>query len=185
VKTSAALSLFFAKYPWKFNEVRKVIVPLLKYVPLNQAKKVILITLYKGAATRLVNKYGEAVIPDLVVVAEKHGNLEKTLGVAKRDNDVRWLEEGTSTWGWTHIKDRHLADFINMFGYKTDDKIEEMIFDTIKSGTIEAKVGDQYKYTKDFLDVNGKLQRLHVVVSDKSVGIGRGNIVTAFPEKIN
>lgn len=154
-------------------------------MPLNQAKKVILDVLFDNAATRLVGKYGEAIIADLIVVAEKNGNLAKTIGIAKDGNNVRWLEEGTSSWGWTHIKNEHWTDLMNVFGPKTEQQVQEMILETIRSGEITKAIpGDQYKYTKEFLDENGVLQKLHVVVSDRYMGIGRGNTVTAYPEKI-
>jgi hypothetical protein len=85
------------KYPSKLNKIQKVVVPLIKYVPLNQAKKVIPDILFDNAATKLINKYGEAIIADLIAVAEKNGNLAKTTGIAKDENNVRWLEEGASS----------------------------------------------------------------------------------------
>lgn len=108
------------KYPSKLNEIQKVVVPLIKYVPLNQAKKVIPDILFDNAATKLINKYGEAIIADLITVAEKNGNLAKTTGIAKDENNVRWLEEGASSWGWTHIKSpQRWQQITDKFGPKT------------------------------------------------------------------
>jgi hypothetical protein len=185
VKTIFAVGLF-ARKTGKAAEVAEVLAKyVLKEVPNTAVVRKVLDEVFEGAATRLVERYGDDILQDLIVIAENNGDLRKTIGVVKRSTEVRWLEEGTSTWGWTHIKDKHWSDLIAVFGYKSEDEIQKMIFETIKSGTIEAKPGDQYKYTKEFFDENGKLQRQHVVVSDRSEGIGRGNIITAFPEKIN
>jgi hypothetical protein len=159
------------------------VVPLLKYVPLNQAKKVILDVLFDNADTRLVSKYGEAIITDLIVVAEKNGNLAKTIGVAKDGNNVRWLEEGTSEWGWTHIKrPQRWQQITDKFGSKTEEEVQNMILDTIRSSDqVIAISGDQYKYVKNFPTEDGFMYQFSVIVSDRAQGIGKGNVITAHP----
>jgi len=195
---------FVVKYPGKISDVGKVLAKyVLKYVPSDLVK----IKTLNKLSSILINDLGHVInesitnvastlikddidADDLLKIIENNGNLGKTLGVVKMsDGSVRWLEEGTSTWGWTKIKEAHWNDITNVFGPKTEQKVQEMIFDTIKNGEITKSIPrDQYKYSKEFVDQNGKLQKFHVVVSDRSAeigGIGIGNVVTVFPEKIN
>jgi len=189
VKVSGAVGTFVVKYPSKISDVGKVLAKyVLKYVPSDLVKIKTLDKLSDNVASTLTK--GDIGADDLLKVIENNGDLGKTLGVVKRsEGSVRWLEEGTSTWGWTKIKEVHWNDITNVFGPKTEQNVQELIFDTIKNGEITKSIlGDQYKYTKKFMDQNGKLQKFHVVVSDRSVeigGIGKGNVVTGFPEKIS
>ncbi|KAF5421675.1 MAG: hypothetical protein C5S41_10990 [Candidatus Methanomarinus sp.] len=183
------MGTFVVKYPGKISDVGKVLAKyVLKYVPSDLVKIKTLNKLSDNVASTLIKDDIDA--DDLLKIIENNGNLGKTLGVVKMsDGSVRWLEEGTSTWGWTKIKEAHWNDITNVFGPKTEQKVQEMIFDTIKNGEITKSIPrDQYKYSKEFVDQNGKLQKFHVVVSDRSAeigGIGIGNVVTVFPEKIN
>ncbi|AKB73460.1 hypothetical protein MSLAZ_0199 [Methanosarcina lacustris Z-7289] len=198
VKTGAALSLFLVKYPSKLNDVQKVVVPLLKYVPLNQAKKVVLDALFDNAATRLVNKYGEVIIADLIVVAEKNGNLEKTIGVVKSEaGRVVWLEEGITEAeakvlgkkpaGWKHIFEDHIKSYNSIDGndfakkfdpsgsnYRNEESIQNLIHEGVAKGTMDSSTGIYYYDVAPDCD-----KVLRVVVGSN------GYIVTAYPfEKV-
>jgi hypothetical protein len=188
-KTSGTVGLFITKYPGKTSAVARILARhVLKYVPFENVKLAVLDKIYKGVATRL--RIGDITADDLLKVvdngARRPGDLSRTLGVVKHklSGEVRWLEEGTNTWGWTKIREVHWSDIEAVFGPKTEDEVKEMIFKTLKeSDTIEVKEGS-IRYTMKFLDDEGKPQLLHVVVSDRVDGIGRGNVVTAFPEEI-
>ncbi|KCZ72848.1 hypothetical protein ANME2D_01283 [Candidatus Methanoperedens nitroreducens] len=187
VKVSGAVGLFITKYPSKAIDVGKVLARyVLKYVPFEGVKLGALDAIYGGAVSAL--KKGDITADDILKVVENNRDLRKTIGVTKRDDEVRWLEEGTSTWGWTKIKEVHWAQIIDKFGSKTEQEVQEMIFDTIKYGEIAKSIpGDQYKYTKKFTAKDGSLHDFSVVVSDRPFemgGIGKGNVVTAFPDEI-
>ncbi|NJD75615.1 MAG: hypothetical protein FIB08_00775 [Candidatus Methanoperedens sp.] len=130
-----------------------------------------------------------AAVKNMERVYENGGELKKTLNVIERTEDsgsvIRWLEDGTSTWGWTHIKRPERLDQItSKFGPKTEQEVQEMIFETLKSGEIiksKSLIGDKYQYAKKFLAKDGSLFEFSVVVSDRPIGIGRGNVITAFP----
>jgi hypothetical protein len=196
VKTAAAVGLFMAKYSSKANDVQKVMVPLLKYVPLNQAKKAILDVLYSGAATRLINKYGDEILPDLITIADKNGNLAKTIDVMKSSTGrVVWLEEGLTEAealalkrkpaGWKHIIEDHVRDgeysnidkndFAGAFdpngqGYRTNEGIQSLISEGISNGKFDANKGIYYY---DVTTTSAEV--LKIVVGSN------GYIVTAFP----
>lgn len=142
-----------------------------------------------GKATTFISKGAKE--EDIIHIAANRGNFKKMFGIV-RDNtlkQIRWLEEGTSTWGWTKIKEVHWNDIINVFGPKTELEVQEMILKTLKNGKLTKSIlNNQYRYTTEFLGKDGKLQNFHVVVSDRSLeigGIGKGNVVTAFPEIIS
>ena len=183
VKTIFAVGLFVRK-TGKAAEVAEVLAKyVLKEVPNTAVVRQVLDEVFEGAATRLVEKYGDNILQDLIVIAENNGDLRKTIGVAKSGNEIRWLEEGTSTWGWTHIKrpDRW-QQIMDKFGSKTEEEVQNMIFDTIESSDqIIAVPGDQYKYVKNFPTVDGSMYQFSVIVSDRAQGIGKGNVITAHP----
>lgn len=189
-----AVSLFLVKYPLKLNDIQKVVVPLLKYLPVNQAKKVILDVLFDNAATRLINKYGEIIIADLIVVAEKNGNLAKTVGVVKnQEGKVYWLEEGMTRAearalgkkpaGWKHIFEDHIKDYSNVelnqfakafdrFGtnYRDAESVQNLIRTGISNGKLDVSNGVYYY---DVISASDEV--LKIVVGSN------GYIVTAFP----
>ncbi|WP_094229195.1 hypothetical protein [Methanolobus psychrotolerans] len=179
VKTAAAVGMFTTKYSSKANDIQKVMVPLLKYVPLNQAKKVILDVLYSGAATRLISKYGDEVLPDLITIADKNGDLSKTIGVTKSGSEVRWLEEGNSISGWTHIVKKHITGEIaggsKFPSSMNQDQIMEIVLQSVKEGTETVTI-----------DKKGRVTYLYEHLSPdgwtiKTIVGSNGYIVTSFP----
>jgi hypothetical protein len=174
-----AVSLFLVKYPLKLNDIQKVVVPLLKYLPVNQAKKVILDVLFDNAATRLINKYGEIIIADLIVVAEKNGNLAKTIDIAKRSGEVRWLEEGDLRSGWMHIVKKHITGEIvggTKFPSSMDqNQIKDLVLQSIRDGseTISFDSKGRKTFMYDYIFPEGL--NVKTVVGDN------GYIVTSFP----
>ncbi|WP_094229198.1 hypothetical protein [Methanolobus psychrotolerans] len=194
VKTAAAVGMFTTKYSSKANDIQKVMVPLLKYVPLNQAKKIILDVLYSGAATRLVGKYGDEILPDLITIADKNGNLAKTIDVMKSNTErVVWLEEGLTKAeaealdktpvGWKHIFEKHIKDYddvsLNQFAnafdpsgtnYRSAETVQSLINEGISNGKFDVKEGIYY------YDVAASSEKvLKIVVGNN------GFIVSAFP----
>jgi len=100
VKVGGAVGLFITKYPDKGGDVAKA---LGKYAfPHAPAivKINVLDIIFDGAATRLVSKYGDEILPDLITIADKNVDLSKIIGVAKNGNDIRWLENGDNLRGW-------------------------------------------------------------------------------------
>ena len=185
VKTGAALTLFLGKYPLKLNDIQKVVVPLLKYLPVNQAKKIILDILHSGAATRLLDLNLGAHIDDLIVLAERRVDLQKTIAVWKSKNGILvWLGEGIQdSWGWEHIKrpDRW-QQITDKFGPKTEEEVKQMIYDTVKDWEVINHVhGDRITFTKEFLDTDGVFSPFSVGVSDRASGLGPGRVITARP----
>jgi hypothetical protein len=183
VKTGAAVGLFIGKYPEKALDVAKALGKYAFPHAPDLVKLEVLDIIFEGAATRLVAKYGDDVLQDLVVIAENNGNLAKTIGVAKSGGEVRWLEEGTSSWGWTHIKrPQRWQQITDKFGPKTEEEVQNMIFDTIRSSDQVVVIpGDQYKYVKNFPTKDGSMYQFSVIVSDRAQGIGKGNVITAHP----
>ncbi|MDQ1254215.1 MAG: hypothetical protein QG646_3441 [Euryarchaeota archaeon] len=185
VKTGAAISLFLVKYPSKLNDVQKVVVPLLKYVPLNLAKKVILDILHSGAATRLLDLNPGATLDDLIVLAERGVDLQKTIAALRAcDGRFVWLGEGIeNSWGWLHIiRSDRWQQINNKFGPKTADEVKQMIYDTLKQGQVTQYIpNDRITYTKKFLCPDGTEFEFSVGVSDRPNGLGPGRIITARP----
>jgi len=189
VKTSGIVGKFILKYgddAKKISKIAKYVSKfLLQHAPDSVSLKV-LDVMYDGAATTL--KRDDIPVKNILSVVENSGRIGKTLNIIKDSSGkVRWLEEGTATWGWTHIKrpDR-LNQITKKFGPKTEQEIQEMVFSTIKSPDIIINNKEEsFKYTKEFFDKDGLLYGFSVVVSDRPKGgIGKGNVVTAFPEKI-
>jgi hypothetical protein len=195
VKTAAATSLFLTKYPSKINDVQKAVVPLLKYVPLNQAKKILIDVMYSGAATRLVGNHG-ATVDDLLVVAEKNGDLVKTFGVTKSGSDVKWLEEGrlgsatdSSTWiydkggkGWLHIRNNHVINpsgnqFAQKFGleFTDEERIKDLIFRSIEQGVGEKNVDNLGRVSYLYITEVQSGKYLRTIVNEV------GEILTSHP----
>jgi len=196
VKTASTIALFATKYSSKGNDIQKVMVSLLKYVPLNQAKKVIIDVLYSGAATRLINKYGDEVLPDLITIADKNGDLSKTLVVMKSQTGrVVWLEEGLTLSeakalnkkpaGWNHIFEKHIKDYddvsLNQFAngfdpygtnYRSAESIQSLINEGISNGVFDVSDGIYY------YDVAASSEEVLKIV----VG-SNGYIISAFPFK--
>ena len=193
VKTASAIALFTGKYSSKIADVQKVMMPLLKYVPLNQAKKVIIDVLHSGAATRLASKYGDEILPDLITIADKNGDLSKTIGVAKSGSEIRWLEEGklvsassSNIWkydsggsGWLHIRNNHVINpsgnqFEDAFGpnYVDEAAIQNLIIDSITSGEKTIN-GQNIWYVYEVPNSGGK--KLSTLVGSN------GYIVTSYP----
>jgi len=184
VKVGGAVGLFITKYPDKGGDVAKVLGKYAFPHAPDLVKLKVLDVIFDGAATRLISKYGDEVLPDLITIADKNGDLSKTIGVAKSGSEVRWLEEGTSSWGWTHIKRPNRWNEITAkFGPKTEEEVQSMIFDTIKSSDeVRSIPGDEYKYIKSFLSADGStMYEFSVIVSDRTFGIGKGNVITAHP----
>ena len=90
--------------------------------------------------------------------------------------EVRWLDDVR----WQHIVDEHWDNFISRFGQKTEKEIQDMITETVKSGT-KSKIisGEEIHYVKKFMAKDGILKEIKVVVSDTAAN--RGKIITAFP----
>ena len=71
-----------------------------------------------GKVIELIGKgYG---LGDLKFIADNNGCIDKTIGLVKRDNTVKWLEEGTTSAetsnpaGWRHIFEQHIVDYTNI-----------------------------------------------------------------------
>lgn len=148
-------------------------------MPLNQAKKVILDVLFDNAATRLVGKYGEAIIADLIVVAEKNGNLAKTLDVVKGDTGIRWLEEGNSFSGWMHIVKKHItgetAGGTKFPSSMNENQVKELVLQSIRDGseTITFDSRGRKTFIYDYISPEGF--NVKTIVGDN------GYIVTSYP----
>lgn len=161
-------------------------VPLLKYVRLNQAKKVILDVLFDNAATRLLNLNLGASVDDLIVVAQR-GTLEKTLFITKGiGRSPVWLEIGMTTEeaakigrkgsGFKHAME-HEQDFINVFGISGEENIKELIIKSIREPTYtqpDPKGGT--RYILEMTDVDGDVSKIRTAVSNN------GYIVTSLPD---
>jgi len=170
------------KYPEKAAELGKAMVKYgaIDALPYDGVKVALLNLYWEGAATRFIK---ESVTSADVLKVAKSGSLEKTLNVIKHsDGTVVWLEKGTSTWGWQHIFEGHLSDITNKFGSKTEAQVQDMIYSTIKAPdrTI-LNTGEEIQYIKKFIDKNGQLYEFSVIVSDRTAGIGKGNVLTAYP----
>jgi hypothetical protein len=194
VKTIFAVGLF-ARKTGKAAEVAEVLAKyVLKEVPNAAVVRQILDELFEGAATRLVEKYGDNILQDLIVVAENNGDLRKTLGVVKATSDgsVMWLEEGrlvsakdATTWvedvggsGWIHMRNNRVINpngnqFLR-YGSKYADEEE------IKALILEAaRYGDKFVNSKgiwckyEVPESGGKY--LHVLVGSN------GYLVTTIP----
>ncbi|WP_156165811.1 hypothetical protein [Methanosarcina sp. 2.H.A.1B.4] len=155
-------------------------------MPLNQAKKVILDVLFDNAATRLLNLNLGAHVDDLIVLAERGVDLQKTMGVLRAcDGRLAWLGEGLeNSWGWLHIiREKRLQQIRDKFGPVPLEKVEQMIYETMKDGQVTKYVpGDRITYTKEFPDKNGVLAPFSVGVSDRSTGISPGRVMTAHAD---
>ena len=184
VKVSGAVGTFVVKYPGKISDVGKVLAKyVLKYVPSDLVKIKTLNKLSDNVASTLIKDNIDA--DDLLKIIENNGNLGKTLGVVKMsDGSVRWLEEGTSTWGWKHIFEEHIEDYNdvdkNQFAksldrtgsnYRSEESIQNLIYDCIREGKIDKDTGNYYyKVTSEY--------------AVKTVVGSNGYIVTARPAKI-
>lgn len=184
--TTDVIPAFIAKHPQKVDSGLEIMNHLWRqgiyHLELPLATKVgMLDNAFEGAVTRL---NGQGVADDVVVaVYERGGNLGKTMRAGERsDGKIVWLEEGTSKWGWQHIVEGHKSQITTKFGPKTDQEIQNMIYNTmISPDQVITKPGIEYQYIKMYTDVSGNLKEFSVIVSDMTGGIGLGNVVTAHP----
>lgn len=92
--------------------------------------------------------------------------------------EILWLEKGSSTAGFEHIKQRHTQDFLKKFGVK-QNKIPSFLKKVVEEGTIVSESsriqGDREQIKRIYLYQN----QYHVITALGTNGF----IVSAYPRK--
>ncbi|WP_164997802.1 hypothetical protein [Methanolobus psychrotolerans] len=199
VKVGGAVGLFITKYPDKGGDVAKALGKYAFPHAPDLVKLKVLDIIFDGAATRLVNKHGNEILPDLVTLADKDVDLSKVIGVAKNGNDIRWLENGDDLRGWVHIDGRHIEGTLKEGLYTTffpvgqtisrngvprtlssvmDKKdVEDLICEAVKRGNIDPNDPYAYIFKPSDNGFNYGIDEMRVIFDSK------GNIKTAYPIK--
>ncbi len=152
----------------------------------------------RGTDARQYRNIDPDLEPANILHVAEEGNIHGTNVIVKRDGDVRWLEQGTSDFGWRHIEQRHIQgvgkdavseDGITSFwpvGQKiegktlpnkmTTNEIDDLIYEAIKSG--DSSGGSAIGKTEYMLTPVPQegIERMRVVVKQD------GSIETAYPE---
>lgn len=94
--------------------------------------------------------------------------------IRNREGKIIWLDQGTTTRGFTHIILRHKGDFRDSFGIDIDRSIGEFILKAIKSREIHRTYDGEFPGSKLYVYRFGR-NYLKLKIADD------GSIVTAFP----
>lgn len=195
---TGAVAVFIKLNPSKTGKLLEVLVDVLKVMPDSAIEKVLRV-FDNGAIDSIVKNiadkggsFGKVIeligkgygLSDLKFIAENNGCIDKTIGLVKRDNTVKWLEEGTTSAetskpaGWAHIFEDHIKDyngpdndFANALGsqYRSAESIQGLIYESIQKGTMDTNDVGAYYYK---------------VTNDKAIETvvgSNGYIVTSYP----
>ena len=128
-----------------------------------------------------INPLDDAAGVDKLVNMFKAPRIKITIG-KNAINDVTVLRKGTNSWGWEHIRKKHItgeipdgSTFPNIYGISDETEIKQLIQESIEKGT---RSPDGAKWIYEYTPFEGKpIMRTVIDVGYPSYG----GITTSFP----